>query len=285
MDQSKTCARCGERLPLSAFYRNRTKPDGRQSRCRACTIRDSGRSPVLTRKAPTPKAYRDDAGKTCPRCGRYQEWACYARNARASDGCQSYCRTCSAEVAREYELRNADVLALRRAERLARPADPKSTKQCRKCGEIKACLEFYLHRSTRDGRANYCRSCAQEYQRSYQAERREQYREYSRKRQLDPKKRARDRQNKRGMWLRLYGLTHDEHDALLARQNNACAICGEPGENWAERGLHVDHDHESGLVRGLLCGRCNLGLGYFKDSPDRLAAAVEYLKNPPAQIG
>lgn len=76
--------------------------------------------------------------------------------------------------------------------------------------------------------------------------------------------------------LRQYGLTPDDLDRLLARQGNRCAICGEEHRGRGKR-LHVDHDHATGKVRGLLCGPCNVALGGFNDDPTRLRAAVRYL--------
>jgi Recombination endonuclease VII len=72
---------------------------------------------------------------------------------------------------------------------------------------------------------------------------------------------------------RLCGLSATEYDALLAKQNGACAICR---RRWKER-LCVDHCHLTGMIRGLLCRRCNLGLGYMKDDQASLIAAVAYL--------
>lgn len=78
--------------------------------------------------------------------------------------------------------------------------------------------------------------------------------------------------------LKKYGLTPEQYDAILSAQGGVCAICK---TNWMRGGyrhLDVDHDHTTGKVRGLLCGRCNRGLGYFKDNPQNLAAAIDYLR-------
>lgn len=76
---------------------------------------------------------------------------------------------------------------------------------------------------------------------------------------------------------RLYGITPEEFASLLESQNGCCAICqsAEPGGkgNW-----HVDHSHEDGHIRGLLCHHCNLLLGNAKDDPERLKAAIKYLE-------
>jgi Recombination endonuclease VII len=71
-----------------------------------------------------------------------------------------------------------------------------------------------------------------------------------------------------------YGLSLEDYNALLARQNGACAIC----EEKSDRTLCVDHCHLTRLVRGLLCRRCNLGLGYFRDDPRLLLKAILYLR-------
>lgn len=65
---------------------------------------------------------------------------------------------------------------------------------------------------------------------------------------------------------------------MVAEQEGRCAVCGrEPsGDRW-DRSLHVDHDHETGAIRGLLCGPCNRGIGLLGDSADRIAAALAYL--------
>lgn len=80
---------------------------------------------------------------------------------------------------------------------------------------------------------------------------------------------------------RLYGITDVEYNARLESQKGVCAICGTdtPTENHDETRphLYVDHCHTSGAVRGLLCGNCNTGLGFFKDNPERLKAAIQYL--------
>jgi hypothetical protein len=71
-----------------------------------------------------------------------------------------------------------------------------------------------------------------------------------------------------------YGLSLEEYNALLTLQNGACAIC----EEKSDRTLCVDHCHLTRLVRGLLCRRCNLGLGYFRDHPMLLLKAIFYLQ-------
>lgn len=76
-----------------------------------------------------------------------------------------------------------------------------------------------------------------------------------------------------------YDLTEEEWDSLHAAQSGKCAICGEEG-GWKANGgaLVVDHDHDTGKVRGLLCPSCNRGLGQFEDDPERLRSAAQYIE-------
>jgi len=76
-----------------------------------------------------------------------------------------------------------------------------------------------------------------------------------------------------------HGLTREDYDILFELQGGACAICGN-GPDKKHPHLHLDHDHDSGLVRGLLCFSCNAGIGLLGDNPSLLERALVYLKNP-----
>lgn len=88
--------------------------------------------------------------------------------------------------------------------------------------------------------------------------------------------------------LAQYNLTIDEFDRMLAEQGGVCAICGNvqvvrPGKQ--KKSFAVDHDHSTGLVRGLLCHPCNVGLGMFREDPRIFLAAMRYLEEAkPGQL-
>lgn len=75
---------------------------------------------------------------------------------------------------------------------------------------------------------------------------------------------------------RLYGISLEYYNTLREVQKFRCAICRIPESKLGEP-LVIDHDHSNGEVRGLLCSKCNLGLGLFKDSPKRLLRAAMYV--------
>jgi hypothetical protein len=85
-----------------------------------------------------------------------------------------------------------------------------------------------------------------------------------------------------------FGLKVSEYEAMIASQDGVCAICKSPestvhdtAKGAAVRRLSVDHCHNTGAVRGLLCRACNKGLGHFRDDPSLLRAAANYLESGP----
>lgn len=78
---------------------------------------------------------------------------------------------------------------------------------------------------------------------------------------------------------RTYNITEEDYERLQAAQGGVCAVCHKPPRS---RRLHVDHDHSSGLVRGLLCFQCNALLIRRGTSPERFRTAAKYLESPPA---
>lgn len=75
-----------------------------------------------------------------------------------------------------------------------------------------------------------------------------------------------------------FGMSLGEYNQLLKEQNECCKICGQK-ETVDNKTLSVDHCHKTGKVRGLLCHSCNVGLGAFKDNPESLKKAIDYLSN------
>ena len=99
------------------------------------------------------------------------------------------------------------------------------------------------------------------------------------KRYLDrmPKEKKRERNQRYNLTraLKMFGMTQEQYDAMDRKQHGRCAICGNRERNG--RRLHIDHDHETGMIRALLCGTCNPGLGQFRHSRKLLEAAIVYL--------
>jgi len=75
---------------------------------------------------------------------------------------------------------------------------------------------------------------------------------------------------------RRFGMTIADYNSILNAQDGKCAICGKLASS-AKRRFALDHDHSTGKVRGLLCFRCNYGIGWFQEDPARLSRASEYL--------
>jgi hypothetical protein len=158
-------------------------------------------------------------------------------------------------------------------------------KRCRRCGEDKPLDEFYAEKSGRDGRRPECKACTAAQRKQWYAANKE--REIARVRawqQANPDRvkasqhKNREQRNRKMRELHLrnkFDLTPAQYDQMLDRQGGGCAICGDPAR--ADSSLHVDHDHGSGEIRGLLCMRCNNAIGLLKEDPCLLRRAANYV--------
>lgn len=108
----------------------------------------------------------------------------------------------------------------------------------------------------------------------YQENREQVLAAYRERGRSDPNYRQRRKEYSRRRQIEQYGITGDEYAAMLLRQGG-CAICGETRHR---KQMHIDHDHSTGQVRGILCFKCNVGLGNFGDSAENLRAALAYLE-------
>jgi hypothetical protein len=145
---------------------------------------------------------------------------------------------------------------------------PERKHQCRGL-----CASCYMKdfRSTRPEYREYMRK----YLAKYQKDNKEKLREQDRIRKQSPRARELDREYKRRHVLRRkYGITAQIKVEMLSSQGEGCAICFKP---LTYSSGHVDHDHSTGKVRGILCLTCNAGLGQFGDSKKLLMAALSYL--------
>jgi len=130
------------------------------------------------------------------------------------------------------------------------------SKKCPKCGEEKGASEFYKTDRTNDGLYGYCKPCTKQY------------------RDENPKK----KEQSKGQRLKYkFGITLDDYNKMFAEQGGCCAICGDHQSNH-QRAFAVDHCHDTGKVRGLLCINCNTGIGKLNDDPALLRIAISYLE-------
>ena len=140
-------------------------------------------------------------------------------------------------------------------------ANTETHKKCPICGEIKERSEFYKWKSRQDGLTAYCKPCFNNKNKKWQAQ--------------NPDKLPNLDQNRISSRKRNFGIYENDYAQMLVDQNNSCAICKK--EIWWEAA--VDHCHTTNVVRGLLCRKCNLGLGGFKDNIETIRKAIAYVKS------
>ena len=151
------------------------------------------------------------------------------------------------------------------------------TRRCTKCGETKPRTEFSRDKRRPDGCQSWCKLCKAVYQRKYNAEHKEQTAAYRRKYYAEHPEKIRGGSYSRDYHLRHhYDISLATYNAMLKHQGGGCAICGKARDRDGKY-LSVDHDHETGEIRGLLCSQCNHALGLLQESEELCLSAASYL--------
>lgn len=164
------------------------------------------------------------------------------------------------------------------------------TLPCSKCNSSKP-IDAFRKRPDRSengkrrGRWSCCKQCEADNTktprgRMLQKQRGLRFRMKLRNRDYDEYRRREREQNLR----RKYGFGEDGYKQLAEKQNGVCAICKNPPTRGRSGKLHIDHDHSTGAIRGLLCGLCNTSLGGFGDNAEILRSAIMYLEEHTAQM-
>lgn len=225
------------------------------------------------------------------RCGRCREWlpcAAFARKAAAKDGRQNWCRECNTAWAKAHRPRRF---------KAAPPVGP-AEKWCRRCEVVQPIDAFAVNRTAPDGRQAHCRACAAAAYREKRTQSGHVVRpadipagyKFCRgcQRVLPHSEWAVRSTTKDGLAFRCktcmsasdqekhlqrtYGMSVEDLAAMLLAQHGVCAIC------QTAPAAHVDHDHQTNKVRGLLCFRCNAALGQLGDDPLVVRRAARYLE-------
>jgi hypothetical protein len=137
-------------------------------------------------------------------------------------------------------------------------------RQCSICKEFKIEREFNKDRTTPSGYDYRCKSCNSKRTKAMWAS-------------SEGKKKMQNRSRKYEL-RRLYGLTVEEYQTILEKQNYSCAACN-VSQKLLSRQLDVDHCHITGKIRGLLCVSCNTALGLLKEDKERAKKLFQYLEN------
>lgn len=152
-----------------------------------------------------------------------------------------------------------------------------SIKKCSKCKQIKSLDQFSKDRTSNIGYKSRCKFCIS-------LDKKQALTKY---RLTNPAKTIKKFRNKleyrRNCNYLKYGINLYQYEELLKSQNNVCAICKNPETMTKKTGilqnLSVDHCHKTGKVRGLLCSKCNTGIGYFREDIKIFENAIEYIQN------
>lgn len=149
-------------------------------------------------------------------------------------------------------------------------------KTCNKCGIEKPKSRFYKNKTTKDGLQHWCKICMgannKEHRNTLGGKE-----SYKRSRRKYLKTTKGKKTNKNNHLKCAYGITLKDYTQILEEQECVCAICGADDPGGGNNHFHVDHNHITGEIRGLLCINCNRGLGGFKDNIETILRAAQYL--------
>jgi hypothetical protein len=190
----------------------------------------------------------EESEKTCRDCDLTKPLSEFPRNRSRPDGHGIYCKLCFAVRYREHRERKAaregrEIREIRRV--------PAGTKYCPRCEQTLPLDAFARNRASADGATWYCKPCHNAVSKANRERKHGSTREYHLRRR--------------------YGIGQAEVDAMLEAQGGLCAACRQ------DEPKHVDHDHLTGEVRGMLCFLCNQALGNVRDDIGRLQGLVRYL--------
>ncbi len=147
------------------------------------------------------------------------------------------------------------------------------TKKCSRCKWEMPFRDFNIDQSTKSGLSCYCRECARKRKKEYCDKNGDKVIQYNKKYRASPRGRQKDRDN---ALKYTYGITREQHKQKYINQNGCCALCR--GSVPYDK-ITTDHNHDTGKVRGLLCPRCNTGLGQFRDDEKLLSLAINYIRS------
>lgn len=183
--------------------------------------------------------------KRCPQCGKEKQFIDFNYNSASPDGYYGWCRDCVKLYRKRYN-KNPP----RRKSKMS------GMKICTKCDKEKSLIDFNVRQTIHGSYQSWCRDCQKKYRQKYNHH--HNHLQYK------------------------FGISEAQYELILKSQNEVCAICGQP-ETMKRNGskvqpLSVDHCHKTSKIRGLLCSNCNKALGGFKDDPELLRKAINYLE-------
>jgi len=144
-----------------------------------------------------------------------------------------------------------------------------NTKECNYCHEQRPLDNFKTNLTSQ------CKICKKAYMRNYFLEHKDLFSNYA----IKQKTKSYYKPMRKGINMKAkYGLNTEIYNKILIEQNECCAICNVHQSNF-KKSLHIDHNHNTNKLRGLLCHNCNIALGLFQDSSELLLKASEYLKS------
>lgn len=214
--------------------------------------------------------------KVCFECKETKPAAEFYTNIKHKDGLSSRCRACTlADMHRRWRAKHPE------PELWVMPTE----KPCSRCKRVQPMDQFIRiqnpAKASRDGYSSDCKTCRSALANEWNKAHRKRHNKSSKAHYH--RLSGQQREDKKDYeLLRRLGVPYGTYARLFAEQGGECAICGTTDPGTRLHRFHLDHRHGSNVWRGLLCEKCNRGIGSFNDNPDLLRTAANYLESSPS---
>lgn len=198
------------------------------------------------------KKQESDNTKVCTECETILSLECFSFSKKERKNRISKCRSCSQRKYFNEINKNQKVFEHRKRQMEAKNKETKNTKACTVCYHVLPLDNFSNAKNKRKGKCCQCKECVRKYKQEHKKE------------------------AKNYRFNTAYGITLEKFNTLFYSQQNKCKICGT--RNFGLKGPALDHCHNTGKIRGVLCNKCNLALGLLNDDIEILRNAIQYLE-------
>lgn len=242
----KLCHKCNTEKELCEFHADSQGSDGHHTICKACKKQYRDLRMLSQGKIVRDQKVIEDGMLLCTKCNNKKLLNDFPKVSKSKLGYHSYCKSCVNSASRS--LRDAAGIPPRYVRTIV-----DGTLKCGKCNESKPIEMFTKSRIRKNEYSSMCKPCQKEW-------------------------RANNKEKVRHAVIRrMYGIDGDTYIKMKADQNDKCIICNALPSGIKKDVLHIDHDHTTKKVRGLLCSACNTALGLFKENTDNMLKAIDYI--------
>lgn len=242
----KLCHKCSTIKKYSEFNKDPSARDGYYTMCKECKAQYRKIRTIAQGRRVKDIRIIEGGLLLCNKCHNKKPLVEFPKNSKTKLGYYSHCKKCTNETSRS--LREETGIPIRYTRKIM---DGKL--RCGKCQDMKPLSLFTKSKIRKNEYSSHCKLCQKEW-------------------------RDKNKEKLKHIGIkRTYGISGEEYNKMKSDQDGRCIICNVLPSGFKKDVLHIDHDHITKKVRGLLCGACNTAIGLFKEDTIAMVKAIEYI--------